>query len=617
MSKTLIIVDSLKHYSKKESDILLWSSIYNSSDNNIFCLPKIVEDKSQYCKEKYVSFIHNLGELVVGGKKIIDYFKIDEKFSFWWTSLLVEKSNIGKSVQINEIIKILAFEKWLEEQNYNKVIVKLGNSKIIKVLSLFFNERNIIFEIDKVLYKEKRKKKFYKNLPYFIQSLVWLFWKIINIWPLIGVGVDKWSKSNSKITFLSSLINLKKDSVKTGIFKSNYWPILPDLMKKNNCPTNWIHMYSETSDLPNAKSTKKIINNFNKSNNGIESHSTVYSFLNIFIVFKVVFYLIKFTYFKFKLYKHIEVESSFFWPFIDKDFEDSFSGINATRNLLYLFLFQAALDRLSIQNKGFYLHENQGWEYAFINSWRKSKHKDNLFAIQHTPIKFWDLRKFIDKRTIINAENLMLPLPDYIGVNSDISKVIYLNSGFSKSKIIELEALRYLDLNIFDGCLIEGLNQSKLTVLLLGDYSKENTFKQLELLNDSVKFLKKPIQFLVKPHPTTPIFLDNYPDLDMVITNRSISEIIKCSDIVYTGSTTSSAVDAYYLGAKVVTTLNNDQLNTSPLREFHDVEFVSSSEELAKILNNLNHKDKNFKIRNEVLYINKKIPKWREILEIN
>ena len=616
MSKTLIIIDSLKNHSKKEDDILLWSNYFNLSDQNIFFLSKIVEDKSQYCKEKYISFIHDLGELVVDGKRIIDHLKINDELSFWWTTLLAEKSNIGKSNQINKIIKILAFEKWIEEQNYNKVIVKLGDSKIIKALSILFNERNINFEIYKVS-KEKRKKKFYKNLPYFIQSLVWLCWKIINIWPLIGVGVDKWSRSNSKITFLSSLINLKKDSVKTGIFKSNYWPILPDLMKKKNCSTNWLHMYSETSDLPNAKSTKKTINNFNKSNNGIESHSTVYSFLNIFIVFKVVFYLIKLTYVKFKLYKHIEAESSFFWPFIDKDFEDSFSGISATRNLLYLFLFQAALDRLSIQNKGFYLHENQGWEYTFINSWRKSKHKGNLFAIQHTPIKFWDLRKFIDKRTIINAENLMLPLPDYIGVNSDTSNLIYLNNGFSKSKIIKLEALRYLDLNIIDGCLMENLNQSKLTVLLLGDYSKENTFKQLELLKDSVKFLKKPFQFLVKPHPTTSIFLDNYPDLNMIITNRSISEIIKCSDVVYTGSATSSAIDAYYLGAKVITFLNNEQLNISPLRGFNDVEFVSNSEELAKILNNLNHKDNNFKIRNEVLYINKNIPKWREILEIN
>ena len=618
MSKTLIILDSIKNYSKKENDILLWSSYCNLSDQNIFYLPKIVEDKSQHCKEKYISFIHNLGELIVDGKRIIDHLKINDDFSFWWTTLLAEKSNIGKSIQINEIIKIIAFEKWFQDQNYTKIIVNLSNPRAIKALTIFFKEKNISLEIVRKLDK-KKKIKFYKYLPYFIQSLVWLFWKTIKVWPLIGVGVRKWYKSNSKITFLSLLENLSKGSVEQGIFKSNFWPILPSLLKKNNHQSNWLHIYIESSDLPNAKLTAETINNFNSSNNSIETHTTIYSFLSILIVCKVILNLIKLTFLKFKLNKSIASECKFFWPFIVDDFQESFSGISAVRNLLYLFLFEKALGKLKNQKKGFYLHENQGWETAFISSWRKSKHEESLFAIQHTPIKFWDLRKLIDKRTVINAKKSMLPLPDYIGVNGELSKKTYLNNGFSNSKIIKLEALRYLNLNSLEGCLQKDLNQNKLIVLVLGDYSKENTYKQMELLRDSIKYLKKPIQFLVKPHPTTPIFVDDYPDLDMVITNRSINEIINCSQLVFAGSTTSSSVDAYYLGAKVVTFVNNELLNTSPLKEFKDVEFVSTPEQLAKILDNLENNKNDFEIRDidELLYINKSIPKWKEILEIN
>ena len=617
MSKTLIILDSIKNYSEKENDILLWSS-YNSTDYNIFSLVKIVEENSQHCKEKYISFIHNLGELVVDGKRIVDHLKIDDDFSFWWTTLLTEKSNIGKSIQINEIIKILALEKWLQDKNYTKIIVNLNNSRIIKALTIFFKEKKISFEVVSKL-DNKKKIKFYKYLPFFIQSLAWLLWKIINVWPLIGVGVSKWCKSNSKITFLTPINNLSKGSVEQGIFKSNYWPILPSLLKKNNYQSNWLHMHNETSDSPITKATIETINSFNSSNNSIETHTTIYSFLSILIVCKVIMNLSKLTFLRFKLSKSIASECKFFWPFIVDDFRDSFSGISATRNLLYLFLFEKSLGKLKIQKKGFYLHENQGWEYTFINSWRKSKHKDSLFGIQHTPIKSWDLRKFIDKRTIINAKKLMLPLPDYIGVNSEISKTTYFNNGFSSSKIIKLEALRYLNLDIIEGCLQKDLNQNKFTVLLLGDYSKENTSKQMKLLKDSIKYLKKPIQFLVKPHPVTPIFVNDYPDLDMIITNRPINEIINSSHLVYAGSTTSSSVDAYYFGAKVVTYVNNELLNTSPLKEFKDVEFVSTPEQLAKILNNVEHNGNSLQIRDidKALYINKNIPKWKEILEIN
>ena len=58
----------------------------------------------------------------------------------------------------------------------------------------------------------------------------------------------------------SPLLNLDKNSAKEGVFKSNYWPILPSLLKTHNLHSNWIHMYSETSNLSNATKAKNVIN---------------------------------------------------------------------------------------------------------------------------------------------------------------------------------------------------------------------------------------------------------------------------------------------------------------------------------------------------------------------
>ena len=47
--------------------------------------------------------------------------------------------------------------------------------------------------------------------------------------------------------------------------------------------------------------------------------------------------------------------------------------------------------------EGIYLQENQGWEKAFITSWKKHKH-GNLIGLNNGFVRFWDTRFFEDKR---------------------------------------------------------------------------------------------------------------------------------------------------------------------------------------------------------------------------
>ena len=620
MSNTLVISDSIKVSYNDTDDIMLWSGNNHIIGKKVFSLLDIVENNAEFCKTEYISLISQLGDAVVNHKKVIDHLKIEKDFSFWWTTLIAEKSNYSKSTEINNAIKIIAFKNWFKNKNYSKIIIYSNDLKLVKAMSIFCNDINLKLDVKKktkVNYKILTDKKLYKYFPKIFQSLVWLLWEIISIWPLKGIGVKKWNSSKSKITFLSSMINLDKSSIQKGEFKSNYWPILPDLLKDNNLNSNWLHMYDNTNDLPNANKARDLINKFNNSKNGIETHATIYSFVSFFVVCRVILNLFRLFFIKFKIQRIVSLKSGMIWPFIDSDFDESLTGINATRNLFYMFLFKKALANLTNQEKGFYLQENQGWEYTFIHSWKKSEHKSSLFAIPHTPIKFWDLKGISDKKIYSQASKLLLPLPDYIGVNSDISKNMHLKNGVPPERLVSTEALRYLHLNHSSNCTLKNLKISKYKVLLLGDIIKTNTLEQMKILKQSLKYISKPIQYILKPHPATPITAKDCPDIDLMITDKSINEIIDCCHLAYATSTTSASFDAYYFGAKVVTIINHQGLNASPLRGFSDAVFVSTPIELANILNNINKIKKEPKTRENILYIDVDIPRWKKIFGIN
>jgi len=620
MQNTLVISDYTKVPLNDANDIMLWSGNSQMNDKKVFSLSEIVESNAEYCKKEYISLISQLGETVVNHKTIIDHLKIEKNLSFWWTTLMVEKSNHSKSIEVNNAIKIIALKNWLKKKNYSKIILYSNNLKLVKGMSILCNKANIKLKIKKKKLdynKIHNNRKIYKYFPKIIQSLVWLLWELISIWPLKGIGVKKWNSSKSKITFLSSLINLDKSSIMKGEFKSNYWPILPDLLKNNNLNSNWLHMYGITSNLPNIKKARDLINKFNNSKNGIETHTTIYSFVSFFIICKVILNLIRLIFIKFKIRKIISLKSGMIWPFLDDDFNESLTGINATRNLFYLYLFKKALANLTKQDKGFYLQENQGWECTFIHSWRKSEHENSLYAIPHTPMKFWDLKGIADKKTYAQASKFLLPIPDYMGVNSNISKNIHLKNGIPRDKLVSIEALRYLHLNNSSDCTLKNLNISKNKVLLLGDIIKTNTLEQMKLLKNSLKYIEKPIQYILKSHPATPITAKDCPDIDLVITDKPINEIIGCCQLAYATSTTSASFDAYYLGAKVVTIINQQGLNASPLRGFSDADFVTTPIELANVLNNIDKIKKEPKTRENILYIDIKIPRWKKIFGVN
>ena len=285
------------------------------------------------------------------------------------------------------------------------------------------------------------------------------------------------------------------------------------------------------------------------------------------------------------------------------------------QNCLDINLSEYILQHLPHQRIGFYLQENQPWEMAFIHSWKSAGH-GVLVGVPHSTVRYWDLRYFFDPRSYLRTGKYDLPLPDKVGLNGQAALSAYKGGGYPPDQIVEVEALRY-------EYLIDVLSLAKnnnkpdtpfVDVLILGDYMPVVTHKQMQWLNDAAQLLPKNIRFTVKPHPNCPVDGSLYPELELHIIHDSLAEILCEYDVAFTSNITSAAVDAYYAGIPVISMLDGETLNMSPLRGIEDVLYVTCSRELVTGLKKFQISKK--PVTKAYFCLDKNLPRWRKLMKL-
>ncbi len=607
-NKTLIVSEVDENLKDNSVDILSWSSYSYSIRNKTFSLPRFVEENADHLKSQYLELIYNLGELHIDGKRIVDCLEIRRNFSYWWMTLMAEKCNFVKSPQIDNIIKLFAFKMWINNKGYTNILLISTNKQLIEAMRLLSIDLGVDFKWKYIKSKAKKQnlaRQMYRKMPNALQAVVWFANYLIDRWKLKGVGVKEWKSSVAKITFVSYLFNLVPEFVSKEKYESRYWTVLPDLLNKKGVSSNWLHLYNKDEVLPSTISAANLINSFNKTYTHQQVHTTLDSFLSYRIIINTLKDWYKVLKLKSKICRCIKIKSNYLWPLLKHDCQISFSGTVAISNLLFFQLFEEAMSILPEQKQGFYLQENQGWEFGFIHAWREAAHANNLIGIPHATVRYWDLKYFFDKRSYDDTQCCQLPLPDFVGVNGSKTKNTYLHGGYPSDGLVEVEALRYIYMNNVVNTVSQSHGED---ILVLGG---KNIEQQVQLLNLAHKLLDKPVKYIVKPHPRKPIQIDNYPNLPIKITDEPISKLLNKFNIVYTDNITSAAVDAYCSGKQVVTFLDPNMMDFSPLRGAKEVLFVSSAKELAdalkkgSVINNT---------KREYFYINSDLCRWKELI---
>ncbi|MBN4080840.1 hypothetical protein JYT44_00610 [Caldithrix abyssi] len=619
-NQTLLIWDSEGAHPIKYQKTLLWSSLNKDEHPNTTSIPFSIEENANQLKSRYLAWVYELGETCIKGRRVVDYLELRPGFSYWWMTLIAEKCNWAKSPQIYEVIKLFAFEDWIKTQPViNRIFLVTTNVTLSKSVGSWCDNHGIEFVWEKSPIKKKQLsflRNIYKSLPNTIQALMWLVQHLIQRWPLRNVGIKEWTKSNAQMTFISYFDNLDPDALVEGKYESKYWAHLPDVLQKMGFESNWLHFYIKDSLLPNARTAVETIRKFN-SNNDKKVHILLEAFLSLKVIIKTLsnwIWLIYVGRFLRKQFSKRENTEYYLFHFFQKDWDTSFFGKVALNNLLYLHLIESSMEAMPVQNLGIYLQENQPWEFALIHAWRSSGHK-KLIGVPHTTIRFWDFRYFFDPRNYQNCEN-NLPLPDFIATNGQNARSAYKDGGYSELDLLEVEALRYLHLNRVKTVSINDRQPTSnpLRILLLGDYLLLNTKKQIQLILEFVKIFKGKINIVVKPHPNCIIQPNEYPNLDMKVSNKPINKLLEECDIAFTSNVTSASVDAYCAGIPVISVLDPKSFNLSPLRDIEGVNFVTSSNELVKAVERIILSRGESSTIKKFFWLDPELPRWEKIL---
>jgi len=612
--KTLLIWDKDGIPLINNSSVILWRSFDEDGNNShLYSIPSIVEKNSDLFKSRYLSWLYNLGNKKLKERRVFDVLELRPGLNYWWLTLIIEKSNYAKSPQIDNIINFLAFEEWAKNKSFNRILLESHNDALSESIGLWCANKDIDFERKNSpshSFKRKSfKSYFYHLMPKPIQALIWLAHYLIRRWPLRMVGIDEWKQTKASVVFVSYLFNLSSVHLKEGKFESNHWTKLPKQLQVNNCKTNWIHIYIEDKLLPTAKRAAKSIKKFNKNHKNFQVHVTLDTFLSLKIVSKTLVDWVML------IRKSAGVSNALaykdvIWPLIEEDWKKSILGDSAVSTLLQYNLMESAINMLPRQDKGIYLQENQGWEFGFIQIWRKRKN-GVLIGTPHSTVRYWDLRYFFDSRHYHDSGLNSLPLPDKIAVNGLAAKKQYLKGGYPENKIVVVEALRYYHLDkIVSKYVKNNLKESKLNILIVLDFLNKNIEYQLSLLRKSLNLLTCKVHLIVKPHPANHINTENFPELEMEVTTESIASCMHRCDIVFASNATSAAVDAYCLGGRVIVVNNPETLNQSPLRGIRSVSFVSTPKDLASALSNVNKINQEPINKNDFFYFDQNLTEW-------
>lgn len=571
---------------------ILWDHIPDISgvDSNIFSIPRLVEDQSDFLKARFLSLLQSFGQQKINGVGLTEYLEIRRGFSFWWMTSVFEKCNWNKSPHLFEIIKLMALEDLLKRYTIDEIIVYSSNQRLMQVLREWANQKKINFKEatkTKISISSFARNSLINSFP-ITYGFFWFIFYFFSRVSLRGVGLTEIDSLKATTTFFSYLFNPPDEFDSANIFGSQFWGPLPNLLAKKGIKANWIHLFVRDKKISSAKNAAKRIDKENFNSKDIAAHTTLDGFINQKVLIDTFkdWFLLLIKYQKLKKIKFRDERSTLdFTSYYQAEWRESIAGKSGLKNLLHFHLLGQAIKSLPSQALGLYLQENCPWESALIYLW-KLNNNGKLIGVPHSTILFWDLRYFHDPRLLSCSTGSKIPLPDSIAVNGLGAMKEMIKGGYTQDRLIEVEALRYLYLNDTQ-CNQPHTVSKQIKMLVLCDYTITWTLNQLDALFDAIKRINFGIEVIIKPHPNCPIGPRNDIPKCCQIKYDPISELLKTCNVAYTTDATSASVEAYIKGLPIISVLNPSGFNLSPLRNFSDVVFIRNGLELSQALSSL------------------------------
>ena len=444
-------------------------------------------------------------------------------------------------------------------------------------------------------------------------------------WRLRRAGVPAWFAGSDAVFLASYFIHLDADAGAEGRFHSRQWGVLPELLRETGKHLNWIHHFMPNPAVPDTATAVEWVRRFNAAGETQGLHAFPDSYLTPRIAWRA---LREWSWLCVRSRQLRGVEDAFrpresaawLWPLLRADWLTSLRGPIALQNCLWKVVFDRALGEMPRQQRGYYLYEGQGWERAMLHAWRKHGHGE-IVGVQHATVPFWHLYYFDDPRSWDARQPCPMALPDRLAVNGAAPLRAFRDGGFPEDRLVEVEALRYLNLASASMVLqarrestSAGGSPRALRVLVLGDMIAGTMRTFLDLIERALRIVPEHVTFTFKAHPGHAPVLSTALQRRMEHTAEPLDRILGSFDVALSANSTSAAADAYGAGLPVLVMLDGASLNLSPLRGCSGVAFVSGPEELAAALNTLAAPDTIWSVEG-LFCLSPDLSRWRRLLK--
>ncbi|MFI5346410.1 MAG: TIGR04326 family surface carbohydrate biosynthesis protein [Elusimicrobiota bacterium] len=612
MTETALVWDRKDSPTEDSGAVLYWQS-YAGGDASI---PRRLERNAEGVRARYLSFIHDLGESRIAGRSVVEHLALEDGFSFWWMTLTAEKSPF-KSPRIYTCLRLLVLDDILRETRPARLILASSDAILAECVGALCRGLGIPFEWRKpeAAPRPWSPRRIYEVLPAPLRGLL-SFAARLTRWPLRRLGKPRWFASDGAVFFCSYFAHLDAASCARGVFHSRQWGPLPGALHDAGRPSNWVHHFLTSRDVPDARTGVDWLARFNADAGGQGAHAFLETYLGAGVVARAFAGWLR----RIATARRLGELSSgtgpaaaaWLWPALRDDWRASVSGPIAVSNCLWLELFDAALRDVPHQRTGAYLCENQGWERAFLRAWRKNGH-GKIIGAAHSTVPFWHLYYFDDPRTLRAATKNDMPLPDFMAVNGAPARELLAAAGFPADRLVDVEALRYLGLS--RAAPRRNPDLERLEILIMGDIAPASMSSLLSMVDGAVPLLPAGWKFTFKPHPVYPADLAPYPALaNIARTNDALDRILGEFDVAIAANSTSAAVDAYQAGLPVIVALDGTDLNLSPLRGRPGARFAGTAEEMAAALIDAGRSASAAAAREEFFNLDPDLPRWRRLL---
>lgn len=593
----------------------------------VFSLLRYVETHGNRIRQKYMGFISGLGDVPFGDRSLSEQLEFGGGFNLWWMSLVTEMSPY-KSPRILDCLRIIALEEILISSKPSSVRLVNTDKDIGDAIKTLCGRLGLAFEWDLKATPERPRftaSALYQKFPHVFRALVYFVYYLGSRWRFRRCKMSVRSTGGEMVLFLSYFYNLDASSSALGRFSSNQWGSIPEFLFEQGIGRNFIHHFVASPNIPDPKTALGLVRKFNNETDVNGIHTFLDAFLGLGVVASVIGTWLKMVLKVGSVRRPagmFELPNSqvSLWPLLRGDWNASLFGSTSIINVLWAKLFDRALAGLPHQKLGLYLCENQGWERAFISAWRKHRH-GRLIAVQHSTVRFWDIRYYNDAAASTRPNSM--PIPDRIAVNGPLAWDSYTKADYPVDRLVEVEALRYQHLNGFPGKKDRtgngdgrsfSVKQPK-KVLILGDFERGQTIKMLEHLASAVRLGSLDVSFTLKCHPVCYVAPAEFPSLRFDVNNGSIADIAGDFDIAFCSNSSSAVLDASASGLPVLIFIDSAELNHSPLRGQPGAFFVATDAELAAALQAPIDRAAGRSI-GDFFWVDDKMPKWSKVIAL-